>query len=129
VCTERNVDPFVFLPVSELVEPEDIDAIMPLAGSTLITTIKPGVHSNTRVRVVQFSHYSVVEFLTSERLASSKKEDLSQYYVSPESASAHTTLAQTCIGTLLRLDNYVGDVTHDFPLAEYAAQNWFHDHA
>ena len=93
-----------------------------LAGSTLITTIKPGVHGNTRV--VQFSHYSVVEFLTSERLASSIKEDLSQYYISPE--SAHTTLAQSCIATLLQLDNPAKDVTHGFPLAEYAAQNWFH---
>jgi ankyrin repeat protein len=93
-----------------------------LAGSTLITTIKPGVQSNTRV--VQFSHYSVVEFLTSERLASSKNEDLSQYYITPE--SAHITLAQTCISTLLQLDNHVKGVTQDFPLAEYAAQNWFH---
>ena len=93
-----------------------------LAGSTLITTIKPGVHSNTRV--VQFSHYSVVEFLTSKRLASSNKEGLPQYYISPE--SAHTTLAQTCIGTLLQLDNQVKGVTQGFPLAEYAAQNWFH---
>jgi ankyrin repeat protein len=97
-----------------------------LAGSTLITTIKPGVHDDdiSDTRVVQFSHYSVVEFLTSERLADSKNEVLSQYYISPE--SAHTTLAQTCIGTLLQLDNRVEDVTHDFPLAEYAAQNWFH---
>ena len=93
-----------------------------LAGSTLITTIKPGVHSNTPV--VQFSHYSIVEFLTSERLANSENEDLSQYYISPE--SAHTTLAQSCIGTLLQLDNHVKGITQDFPLAEYAAQNWFH---
>ena len=93
-----------------------------LAGSTLITAIKPGVRGNTRV--VQFSHYSVVEFLTSERLASSKNEVLSQYYISPE--SAHTTLAQTCIGTLLQLDHHIKGVTQDFPLAEYAAQNWFH---
>ena len=99
---------------------------MLLAGSTLITTIKPGVHDDeiSDTRVVQFSHYSVVEFLTSERLSSSKNEDLSQYYISPE--SAHTTLAQSCIGTLLQLDNHAEDVTHDFPLAEYAAQNWFH---
>ena len=97
-----------------------------LAGSTLITTIKPGIYDDdiSDTRVVQFSHSSVVQFLTSGHLASSNNEDLSQYYISPE--SAHTTLAQTCIGTLLQLDNYGEDVTHDFPLAEYAAQNWFH---
>jgi hypothetical protein len=102
--------------------PKKPDEDVQLAGSTLITTIKPGVHGNTRV--VQFSHYSVVEFLTSERLASSENKDLSPYYISPE--SAHTTLAQTCIGTLLQLDNHVKGVTEDFPLAEYAAQNWLH---
>jgi ankyrin repeat protein len=97
-----------------------------LAGSTLITTIKFGVHDGniSDTRIVQFSHYSIVEFLTSERLANSKNEDLSQYYISPE--SAHTTLAQSCIGTLLQLDNHFKGVTQDFPLAEYAAQNWFH---
>jgi ankyrin repeat protein len=97
-----------------------------VAGSTLITTIKPGVHDDdvSDTRVIQFSHYSVVEFLTSERLASSKNEDLSQYFISPE--SAHTTLAQSCFGTLLQMDNHGKGVTQDFPLAEYAAQNWFH---
>ena len=97
-----------------------------LAGSTLITTIKPGAHDDSirDTRVVQFSHYSVVEFLTSKRLANSKNGDLSQYHISPE--SAHTTLAQSCIATLLQLDNHVKGVTQDFPLAEYAAQNWFH---
>ena len=102
--------------------PRKPDEDVLLAGSTLITTIKPGVHSNTRV--VQFSHYSVAEFLTSERLARSGNEALSQYYISPE--SSHTTLAQTCMGTLLQLDNHDNGVTQDFPLAEYAAQNWFY---
>jgi ankyrin repeat protein len=106
--------------------PRKADEDVLLAGSTLITTIKPGVHDDdtSDTRVVQFSHYSVVEFLTSKRLASSKNEDLSQYYISPK--SAHTTLAQICVGTLLQLDNHVKGATQDFPLAEYAAQNWFH---
>jgi ankyrin repeat protein len=93
-----------------------------LAGSTLITT-KRGVDNDdiNDTRVVQFSHSSVLQFLTSGHLASSNNKDLSQYNISPE--SAHTTLAQSCIGALLELDNHI---THDFPLAEYAAQNWFH---
>ena len=104
------------------IKPED-DVL--LAGSTLITTIKPGVHDNDNdTRVVQFSHYSVLEFLTSERLARSQKGDLSQYYISPE--SSHITLAQNCIGTLLQLDNHVKGLTQDFPFVEYAAQNWLH---
>jgi hypothetical protein len=42
--------------------------------------------SRVKSRVVQFSHYSVKEFLTSNRLAKSDKGDISQYYVSPEPA-------------------------------------------
>jgi hypothetical protein len=41
-------------------------------------------------RVVQFSHYSVKEFVTSERLA---KGVLSQYFIPPE--PEHTVLTQT----------------------------------
>ena len=78
------------------------------------------------VRVVQFSHYSVKEFLTSERLRKSDKGDLYQFYISPE--PAHTVLAQTCISILLRVKPRprIGVITKNFPLAEYAAQNWFH---
>ena len=88
------------------------------ACSTLVTTVGG--------RVVQFSHYSVKEFLTSERLAKSDKWNLSQYYISP--GPAHTILAQTCISTLLQLDTrvkYIMSHHIDFPLAGYAARNWF----
>ena len=75
-------------------------------------------------RLVQFSHYSVKEFLTSERLANSDKRDLSQYYISPE--PAHTILAQSCISTLLQPGIHLEDITGGFPLARYAAKNWYH---
>ena len=45
--------------------------------------------------VVQFSHFSVLEFLTSDRLSN----DISQFHVTKE--LAHTTIAQACLGTLL----------------------------
>ncbi len=112
------------LHVDERSEKPDEDVL--LAGSTLITTIKPDDHDDddSDTRVVQFSHYSVIEFLTSERLAGSKNGDLSQYYIPPD--SAHTTLAQCCIGTLLQLDSHIGNIVHSFPLAKYAAENWHH---
>ena len=81
-------------------------------------------YENRNSHVVQFSHYSVKEFLVSERLAKSDNENLSRYHISPE--PAHTILAQSCISTLLQPDIHVGHVTDSFPLAKYAAQNWFH---
>ena len=74
-------------------------------------------------RVVQFSHFSVREFLTSTRLATSS-QDVSRYHVVFE--PAHTILAQACLSTLLRLDNLTEDssVEERFPLARYAAEYW-----
>jgi ankyrin repeat protein len=73
-------------------------------------------------RVVQFSHFSVKEFLTSDRLAASS-EDISRYHILPE--AAHTTLAQASLESLLRLDDRAVEWnTESIPLAEYAAKNW-----
>jgi ankyrin repeat protein len=73
-------------------------------------------------QVVQFSHFSVKEYLTSDRLANAS-EAVSRYYILPE--SAHTILAQACLGVLLRLDDHVnGDTAWDIPLANYAAEHW-----
>ena len=73
-------------------------------------------------RVVQFSHYSVKEYLTSPRLAESGG-DVSQFFV--DLSAAHTILAQACLGTLLRLDERAGDSgLKGFPLVEYAARHW-----
>jgi ankyrin repeat protein len=76
--------------------------------------------------VVQFSHFSVKEFLTSDRLANSTK-DLSRYHVHPH--SAHSILAQASLSTLLYLrDNVNKNNIKRFPFAQYAARYWV-DHA
>ncbi|KAF8486721.1 hypothetical protein F5888DRAFT_164352 [Russula emetica] len=74
-------------------------------------------------RVVQFSHFSVKEYLTSERLATSS-QDVSRYHISFE--AAHTILAQACVSVLLRLDDddEQDDVEKKAPLAVYAAEYW-----
>ena len=73
-------------------------------------------------RMVQFSHFSVKEFLTASRLAEPFR-DVSRYHIRLE--AAHTILAQACLGVLLRLDDHVDrDTIKDFPLAGYAAQYW-----
>jgi hypothetical protein len=71
-------------------------------------------------RVVQFSHFSVKEFLTSTRTASG---EVSNYHINSE--PAHTILAQACLGVLLQIQNDVeGCTPEDHPLTRYAAEHW-----
>src|ERR1700679_2501990 len=77
-------------------------------------------------QVVQFSHFSVKEYLTSERLAAAE-DCLSFYHILPE--PAHTILAHASLTVLLQLDDKIDrdTITH-FPLAPYAARHCV-DHA
>jgi len=74
-------------------------------------------------QVIQFSHFSVKEFLTSPRLGGGSV-DVSRFHILLE--PAHTILAKACLGTLLRLGDHVGgyNVEGRFPLARYAAKHW-----
>ena len=87
--------------------------------SSLIAIVDYGYY-----QAVQFSHFSVKEFLTSDRLACSSGDvSRSHILLSP----AHTILAQACLGVLLhlRLDEHITeDNTSDIPLAYYAARYW-----
>src|SRR5258708_10908901 len=77
-------------------------------------------------QVVQFAHFSVKEYLTSDRLAAAE-EHLSFYHILPE--PAHTVLAQAGLSVLLQLDENIDrDTIPHFPLAFYAARYWV-DHA
>jgi hypothetical protein len=91
--------------------------------SILVVVIKDGDS-----RIVQFSHFSVKEYLTSDRLAESSGEvAVTQYHIGLEPARA--ILARSCHGVLLRLDDHINrENIKDFPLAGYAAQHWV-DHA
>ena len=97
---------------------EDRQRAVLSACSSLITLIDDGDS-----RVIQFSHFSVKEFLTSGRLSTSKGE-LSHFHIIPD--SAHTTFAQACMGTLLQLDGNSDNnqVEDRMPLARYASRYW-----
>ena len=85
--------------------------------SSLIAIVRSGDS-----RVVQFSHFSVKEYLTSPRLAQSHG-GVSRFHVDPN--AAHTILAQACLGTLLQLCEDPGNNgSKGFPLVEYAAHHW-----
>ena len=73
--------------------------------------------------IIQFSHFSVKEFLSSTRLAEATDNTSRRYHVSM--TPAHTLVAQACLGILLHLDkNVTRDSLGDFPLAKYAAKHW-----
>ena len=73
-------------------------------------------------RIVQFSHFSVKEFLTSSRLATAGGE-VSNYHI--DLKSAHTNLAQACLGVLLQIQvDTDGHTPVNHSLAQYAAENW-----
>ena len=96
---------------------EDQEQALLSSCSSLVTIVK-----SFGSRIAQFSHFSVKEFMTSARLATSS--DVSSYYIALE--PAHTILAQACMSILLRSDGGVqqGDVRHNSPLARYAAAHW-----
>jgi Ankyrin repeats (3 copies)/Ankyrin repeats (many copies) len=90
--------------------------------STLLSLIN--VDDST---IIQFSHFSVKEFLTSSRFA--EKHDIisCRYHISM--TAAHIVVAQACLGILLYLDeNVTRDSLDKFPLVKYAAEHWF-EHA
>ena len=74
-------------------------------------------------QVVQFSHFSVKEYLTSPRLSTSNV-DVSGFHILLE--PAHTIMARACLGTLLQLDDISDkdDVEDRLPLAQYAVERW-----
>ena len=99
------------------------DGVLSTCSSLIVIVYDHVSHTH----VVQFAHFSVKEFLTSDRLAHSS-EDVSYFHV--HLSPAHTTIAQACLGILLDLDDHVHieAVKRRLPLAEYAAQHWV-DHA
>ena len=88
--------------------------------SSLITIVNTGSWGSC---VVIFSHMSVKEFLTSDRLASSRRS-VSIFHINPE--PAHTILAQACLGLLLQFDDRVDYERGEYrsPLLGYAARHW-----
>ena len=94
------------------------DAVLS-ACSTLIAVVE--IEGS---KIVQFSHLSVKEYLTSDRLRTS---EMKHYHIPLD--AAHTILARACLTVLLQLDENVDKKRlKTFPLALYAAQNWV-DHA
>jgi hypothetical protein len=86
--------------------------------STFITIIDDGDS-----KIVQFSHFSVKEFLTSDRLQMSNVGNMRQYYI--PLAPAHAILARACVTVLLQADSEEDEERfRALPLGTYAIENW-----
>ena len=99
--------------------PENPEEFVLSACSTLVAVV-----NDDGQKVVQFSHFSVREYLASDRIAISNH--VSRFHILPR--PAHALLARVCLTVLLRLDNQVDKDIQNSPLASYAARYWA-DHA
>ena len=92
------------------------EAVLSACSSLVSVIIEDGS------RVVQFSHFSVKEFLTSNRLASCT-EEVFQFHIPIE--PSHTILAQACLSVLLCLDEHTDEHSvKKIPLYRYASEYW-----
>jgi len=80
--------------------PENAEEAVLSTCSTLISVVE-----DKGSKIVQFSHFSVKEFLTSDRLRTSEVGDIRHYHVSLD--AAHTILVRACLAVLLQLDEHV----------------------
>ena len=94
---------------------EDHEQAVLSTCSSLVTVVP-----NDGSPIVQFSHFSVKEFLMSDRLATSRG-DISQYHISL--LDAHTLFARGSLAVLLRDPDDNGHVDRA-ALARYAAVHW-----
>ena len=111
---------------------DPVDVVLSTCSSLLATVDDHHFSQEDRQRYsgkfIQFSHFSVKEYLMSTRLAEAADIIPRRYHISL--TVAHTLVAQACLGILLHLDEDVvtSDSLKELPLAEYAAEYWA-DHA
>ena len=98
--------------------PENPEEAVLSTCSTLITIVE-----DKGSKTVQFSHFSVKEFLTSDRLQTSAFRNVRHYHIPLD--VAHTTLARLCFTMLLPPEEKVDEKrVKALPLAPYSARHW-----
>ena len=125
LLVEELAELFAILPNPESVpefntdwRPEDPEEFILSACSTLVTIVGT---RDSKFKKVQFSHFSVREYLTSDRIGNSPL--VSHFHVLPK--PAHTLLARACLSVLLQPGhNSYKARSRDSPLARYAAKHW-----
>jgi ankyrin repeat protein len=111
-------DPEVAPQLSEGWRPENPEEAVLSACSTLISIIEA-----KGSKIVQFSHFSVKEFLRSGRRLTLEVGSIRQYHIHLD--AAHAILARACLTVLLQFDEEVNKKRLlRFPLAFYIARHW-----
>lgn len=111
-----------FKPEERLPDPRDILTICSALISITAAeqkTIPTQTHGTQELRL---AHFSVKEYLTSDRL---KKNSMHQYHVTP--LSANVSITKTCLTYLLHFESPTilsAEFDHVFPLIRYAAKFW-----
>jgi ankyrin repeat protein len=110
-----------FDPERRFLEPQDILIIC----SGLVTTtggIKESSHDNTTAEQVRLAHFSVKEYLVSDRIQAGPA---AQYSI--QEIHAKVSMAETCLAYLLHFNkpnSLTSQTIKEFPLARYAAKYW-----
>ena len=109
------------LKVNENLRWEDQEQAVLFTCSSLVTIVDDA----ERWPLVQFSHFSVKEFLTSDRLAASMTFRHHHIHLEP----AHTIMAQACLSALLHIDRTICEticayIIKEYPLAQYAGEHF-----
>ncbi|KAH9971091.1 hypothetical protein BGW80DRAFT_1253522 [Lactifluus volemus] len=106
---------------------DPIQAVLTTCSSLITIAQEHRWNGPSDSKLVQFSHFSVKEFLMSGRLAAAQMPTIRRYNVL--TTPAHTMVAKACLGTLLHPDEKLTDDSlKELPLAQYAARHWV-DHA
>ncbi|KAH0538097.1 hypothetical protein FGG08_005309 [Glutinoglossum americanum] len=104
-----------------LIDPRNVLAIC----SSLVTTTTErmeGSHSKAAETELRLAHFSVREFLMSDRI-----QDGPARQYSTQEIPANVSIAEICLAYLLQFDkddSLTSETVKDFPLARYAAQYW-----
>ena len=121
-----------FDPEDRLADPFDIvevlSSLVTYSSAQIALTIEEDSDSRyvgaERATGLRLSHYSVKEYLTSDRL---RNKGASKLYISLN--EAHKCVAEACLTYLLWFDHSesvsLGFIL-DFPFGLYAARNWYH---
>ncbi|ORY67765.1 ankyrin repeat-containing domain protein [Pseudomassariella vexata] len=105
-----------FDPKNRMPVPKEISRY---CSSLVVITRRDSYDEKQMVPEIQLAHFSVKEYLTSNRL----EKDISKYF---EETFARAAIAEICLGYLLELDQNLTtkEIRQSFSLAQYSAQYW-----
>lgn len=118
-----TADDATFRPEQRLPDPRDILTICStLISVTTVANEEDASAQTAQTEEVRLAHFSVKEFLVSDRL---KKASMHRYHITQ--LSAHVSMAKTCLTYLLHFESptiLTAEFDHEFPFVRYAAEFW-----